>query len=437
MPTETTAPPEKRTIRVDNLARVEGEGALDLTISGGRVIAAHLNIFEPARLFEAFLRGRGYMETPDIVARICGICPIAYQMSAVHAIENAFGVTVGGQLRALRRLIYCGEWIESHALHVVMLHAPDFLGYPDAIAMARDHGDRVREGLALKKTGNEILRCLGGREIHPVNVRPGGFYRIPQRAELAPIAESLKAARDRAIALVRWVADFPFPDFERDYEFVALRHPHEYPFNEGRIVSNRGIDIDIAQYESEFEERQVAHSTALHSLIKRRGAYLCGPLARYALNFDRLPAVARELAAEAGLGPACKNPFRSIVVRAIEIVFACEEALRIIAAYEPPDASAAPIEPRARIGFGSTEAPRGMCWHRYAFAADGTIKAARIVPPTAQNQPSIEADLMAVTIPLVAESDEFIRSRCEQSIRNHDPCISCSTHFLNLSVHRI
>jgi sulfhydrogenase subunit alpha len=436
MPTDPTTPAVTRTIRVENLARVEGEGALDLTISDGRVVAAALNIFEPARLFEALLRGRGYMETPDIVARICGICPIAYQMSAVHAIEHAFGVTVGGQLRALRRLIYCGEWIESHALHVVMLHAPDFLGYPDAVAMARDHGDKVRNGLALKKAGNEILRFLGGREIHPVNVRPGGFYRVPRRAEFAPLAENLKDARDKAIDLVRWVARFPFPDLERDYEFVALCHDDEYPFNEGRIVSSRDIDLDIADYETTFEERQVAHSTALHSHIKGRGAYLCGPLSRYALNFDHLPAAVQGLAAEAGLGAVCRNPFQSIIIRAIETVYACEEALRLIAAYEPPEAASVPITPRAATGFGCTEAPRGICWHRYTFDADGTIKAARIVPPTSQNQPSIEADLVAVATPLVAQPDDIIRARCEQSIRNYDPCISCSTHFLKLTVHR-
>ena len=278
-----------KTIRVDYLARVEGEGALDLQVSDGRVTSAQLKIFEPPRFFEAFLRGRGYAETPDIVSRICGICPIAYQMSAVHAIEDAFGAKVDGQLRALRRLIYCGEWIESHALHVVMLHAPDFLGFPDAIQMARDHGDAVRNGLALKKTGNELMRVLGGREIHPVNVKAGGFHRVPTRAELAPTAENLKRAHDLAIGLVRWVATFPFPNFARDYEFVALRHSDEYPFNEGRVVSNRDIDIDIRDYETEFEERHVAHSTALHSAVKRRGAYLVGPLARYALNFDRLP----------------------------------------------------------------------------------------------------------------------------------------------------
>jgi len=425
-----------RTIRVGYLARVEGEGALDLHISDGRLARAELRIFEPPRLFEALLRGRSYIETPDIIARICGICPIAYQMSAVHAIENAFGVTVGGQLRALRRLIYCGEWIESHALHVVMLHAPDFLGYPDAIAMARDYGDAVRSALALKKTGNELLRLLGGREIHPVNVRPGGFYRVPERSEFRPITEQLMDARDRAIDLVRWVATFPFPDFERDYEFIALRHADEYPFNEGRIVSNRDLDIDIADYDSEFEERHVAHSTALHSLLKRRGAYLVGPLARYALNFDRLPAAIQALAAEVGLADGCQNPFRSIVVRALEIVFACEEALRLIGMYERPEEASVQIEPRAAVGFGCTEAPRGICWHRYEFEADGTIRTARIVPPTSQNQLSIEADLIAVAAPLVSEPDDVIRGRCEQSIRNYDPCISCSTHFLKLSVRR-
>jgi coenzyme F420-reducing hydrogenase alpha subunit len=427
---------ETRTIRVDNLARVEGEGALDLHFANGRLSSAQLNIFEPPRLFEAVLRGRGHMETPDIVARICGICPIAYQMSAVQAIENAFGVTVDGQLRALRRLIYCGEWIESHALHVVMLHAPDFLGFPDGIAMAREHGDMVRSALALKKTGNELLRLLGGREIHPVNVRPGGFYRVPQRTELAPIAEKLKVTHEQAVALVRWVATFPFPDFERDYEFVALRCGGEYPLNEGRIVSSRGLDIAIAEYDSEFEERQVAHSTALHSVIRRRGAYVVGPLARYALNFERLPESVRALAAEAGLGAVCHNPYRSIVVRALEIVFACEEAMRVIAGYEPPSEPFVAIEPRAGVGFGCTEAPRGICWHRYEFEADGSIKSVRIVPPTSQNQPSMEADLAAIAMPLAAEPDDVIRHECERSIRNYDPCISCSTHFLKLSVRR-
>ena len=425
-----------KSILVDYLARVEGEGALDLQVSDGRVTSAQLKIFEPPRFFEAFLRGRGYAEVADIVARICGICPIAYQMGAVHAIENVFGAKVDGQLRALRRLIYCGEWIESHGLHVVMLHAPDFLGFPDGIAMARDHGAMVKNGLAIKKAGNEIMQLLGGREIHPVSVKAGGFHRVPTRAELNALAEKLKHARDLAVGLARWVALFPFPDFEQDYEFVALRHPDEYPFNEGRLVSSRGLDIDIADYDNEFEERHVAHSTALHSVLKRRGAYLVGPLARYALNFDLLPASVQALARDTGMGPVCKNPFRSIVVRAIEIVYAFEEALRIIADYERPAEPSVKLEPRAGVGFGCTEAPRGICWHRYELEADGTIKTARIVPPTSQNQPSIEADLKDVATSILDQPDDVIRHRCEQSIRNYDPCISCSTHFLKLSINR-
>lgn len=425
-----------KTIRVEYLARVEGEGALDLEISEDRVDSATLRIFEPPRFFEAFLRGRSYSEIPDIVSRICGICPVAYQMSAVHAIESAFGVKVEGSLRALRRLLYCGEWIESHALHVVMLHAPDFLGFPDAITMARKHGDAVRDGLALKKVGNQLMSVLGGREVHPINVRPGGFYRVPTRTELASLGEALERARVLAERLVHWVASFPFPDFEQNYEFVALRHGGEYPMNEGRLVSNRGLDIDIRDYEMEFEERQVPHSTALHSVLRRRGAYLVGPLARYALNFDQLPGTVQKLAKDVGMEPTCTNPFRSIVVRALEILYACEEALRLIADFQSAEQAALPLQPRAGVGFGCTEAPRGICWHRYDFQDDGTLSKARIVPPTSQNQPRIEADLKAVATEVLHEPDDVIRSRCEQAIRNYDPCISCSAHFLRLSVKR-
>jgi len=425
-----------KTIRVDTIARIEGESGLDLRIRDGRVTAARLTIFEPPRLFEALLRGRGFAEAPDITARICGICPIAYQMSSVQAMEDAFGVTVGGQLRALRRLIYCGEWIESHALHVVMLHAPDFLGYQDGIQMAAKHGDAVRGGLALKKAGNDLMCLLGGREIHPVNVRVGGFYRVPDRKEFAPVTEQLKRARDLAVATLRWVTQFPFPDYERDYEFVALRHNDEYPITEGRIVSNRGLDIAIADYASEFEERHVAHSTSLQAVLKRRGSCLVGPLARYNLNFDRLPPDVQTLAREAGLGPVCRNPFQSIIVRAVELAYACDEALRLIAAYEKPPAPTVPMQPRAGVGHGCTEAPRGLIYHRYELADDGSIRAARIVPPTSQNQLSIEEDLCEVATRALDLSDDALRDRCEQAIRNYDPCISCSCHFLRLAVHR-
>lgn len=425
-----------RTIEVDYLARVEGEGAIHVTVKGNKVQDVKLKIFEPPRLFEAFLRGRSYTEAPDITARICGICPIAYQMSAVHAMEDAFGIKVDGQLRALRRLIYCGEWIESHALHVYMLHAPDFLGYPDAIQMAKDNLHVVRRALQLKKTGNELVALLGGREIHPINVRVGGFYKVPTKSQLASFVPRLEWARDAAVETVRWVATFRFPKFEQDYEFVALRHSDEYPFNEGRLVSNRGLDIPIRDYENHFLEEHLPYSTALHSVLKERGAYFVGPLARYNLNFDCLTPLAQEAARSAGLGPECRNPFKSIIARSVEIVYACDEALRIISEYEMPEKPTVEVQPRASRGCGCTEAPRGILYHRYRIDDNGTILGAKIVPPTSQNQKAIESDLRAFVSKNLKLSQEKLTWQCEQAVRNYDPCISCSTHSLKLVLER-
>jgi len=425
-----------RTIKVDILARVEGEGGLYIKLKGDQVQDVKLKIYEPPRFFEALLRGRNFAEAPDITARICGICPVAYQMSAVHAMEDAFGVKVDGQLRALRRLLYCGEWIESHTLHVYMLHAPDFLGYQDVIQLAKDHPAVVQRALQLKKTGNEIVTLLGGREIHPINVRVGGFYKLPTRSEFAALAERLKWARDAALETVRFVASLPFPDFERDYIFVALRHPDEYPFNDGRLVSNGGLDIPISEYEANFVEEHVEHSNALHSVLKQHGAYFVGPLARYSLNFDRLSPLAQEAAREAGLAPVCRNPFKSIIVRSVEIVYACDEALRIIEQYERPEKPAIEIHPRAATGYGCTEAPRGILYHRYRLDEEGAILEAKIVPPTSQNQKTIEQDLGQFVPKFLKLPEEDLRWQCEQAVRNYDPCISCATHCLRVEIDR-
>jgi len=425
-----------RTIKVNYLARVEGESALKVVIRDGAVHSAELNIFEPPRFFEAFLRGRSFAEAPDITSRICGICPVAYQMSAVNAMENALGVEVDGSLRALRRLLYCGEWIESHTLHIYMLHAPDFLGYAGAIDMARDHGDSLRRGLALKKVGNDIMTLIGGREIHPINVRVGGFYRTPGRGELQTLVEPLRRARDAALETVRWVAGFDFPDCERDYEFVALRHPREYPLTGGRIVSNHGLDILPGEFEEHVEETHVPRTNALQSHIRGRGAYLTGPLARYSLNFDQLSLLAQETARSAGLGPVCTNPYRSIIVRAVEVLYACDESLRIIAEWEEPQRPAVTVAARPGTGCAATEAPRGLLYHRYRLEGDGSIAEARIVPPTSQNQASIENDLKALIGKWLDLPDPALRERCEQTVRNYDPCISCATHFLQMEVDR-
>lgn len=427
---------ERRQIKIDYMARVEGEGALDIVIDGGKVSDVKLKIFEPPRFFEAFLRGRSFREAPDITARICGICPVAYQMSAVHAMEDACGVTIDGPIRELRRLLYCGEWIESHVLHIYMLHAPDFLGKHNVVEVANEHPDIVERGLRLKKTGNAIVSLLGGREIHPINVRVGGFYKIPSNQDFAKLAEQLKVARDDAVATIQWVSGFDFPDFDQDYELVSLSHPNEYPFNEGRIISNRGLDIDVREYHEHFEEHHVEHSTALHCRLKARGNYKVGPLARYSLHFDKLPASVQQAAKDAGLATTCTNPFKSIIVRAVETLYAVDEALCIIAALERPERPFVEVEPRAGTGLAATEAPRGMLHHTYRIDADGNIEFAQIIPPTSQNQATIENDLRSFIAPRIALPDDKLQWQCEQAVRNYDPCISCSTHFLKMTVER-
>jgi len=425
-----------RTIKVDFLARVEGEGALTIRYKGNEVKDVALRIFEPPRFFEAFLRGRAAAEAPDITARICGICPVAYQMSACHAIERALGVRVEGPLRELRRLLYCGEWIESHVLHTFMLHAPDFLGYEDALRMAADHPDWVKRGLRMKKAGNAIVSVVGGREIHPINVRVGGFYRVPTSAELEALLPELEWGRDAAQASIQWMAGFDFPDFEREYNFVALRHPTEYPFNEGRVVSSRGLDIDVSEYEEHFKEQHVEHSNALHSVHDGSSDYHVGPLARFNLNFDRLTPGAQAAARAVGLVPPVRNPFKSLVVRAVETLYAFEEALRIIESWRQPPQPAVDIVWRAGTGAAATEAPRGLLYHRYQFDAQGILEAAKIVPPTSQNQRCIETDLRTIAPSLLALSQEEATWRAEQTVRNYDPCISCATHFLRLEIER-
>ncbi|WP_432038311.1 Ni/Fe hydrogenase subunit alpha [Streptomyces cucumeris] len=443
-----------RVLRLDALARVEGEAALHLVLHDGTVEEARLRIYEPPRFFEAFLIGRGHREPPDITARICGICPVAYQMTSCQAIERACGVTVGGPLAELRRLLYFGEWIESQSLHIHLLHAPDFLGHPSAVELARDQRAAVERGLRIKQAGNAIMEQLGGRAIHPINVRLGGFYRVPAPEELVPLGERLRRAHDDALETVRWVAGFDFPETVYDGPLLALQDPGRYAIDSGTpavMAAGTGPDATSVrtflteEFDQHVVERQVPHSTALVSELDGRH-YLTGSLARYAVSGRWLHPSALDAARSAGLGEpsagaVCRNPFRSIVVRAVEVVHALAEALLIVEAYEPPDRPHIEVPPRRATGCAATEAPRGLLYHRYAMDADGNLTAARIVPPTAQNQAAIEDDLRRqlqsrLNVPGEPAGQEELTDLCERAVRNHDPCISCSAHFLDLTVER-
>jgi coenzyme F420-reducing hydrogenase alpha subunit len=423
---------------VGHLTRVEGEGSLTVRLVGNDVVEARLGIFEAPRYFERLIVGRTPNEVIDIVARICGICPVAYQMSAVHAFEALAGIGVDAQIRALRRLFYCGEWIESHALHVYMLHAPDFLGYDSVIELARDHRELVERALALKRTGNRLVALLGARPIHPLSVRLGGFSRIPRADELRELRPALAEAIEIAEATVDFVTSLSAPSFAREPRLVSLRHPSEYPMNEGRIVSTDGLDIAQGEWEAAFEEDQVAWSNALHARTKAGEVYLLGPTARLTLNADRLHPRASAALTRTGLADEIRrNPFWSIAARAVELVQATAEALDIIDSFHPAATGPAPLTPPQvppGVTGWATEAPRGLLFHRYEMDEHGLVKSARIVPPTSQNQAAIEADIVAFAPAVLSLPYDEATHRLEQLIRSYDPCISCATHFLDLRV---
>ena len=425
-----------RVLQVGTLARVEGEGAMRIAFEGADVADVQLRIYEPPRFYEAFLRGRAHTEPPDITARICGICPVAYQTSACWAIEDACGVSVPEEVRLMRRLLYCGEWIESHALHIFLLHAPDFLGYPSAIDMAADHRPLVEKALRMKKAGNHLIKILGGRPIHPVSVRVGGWSRAPRASELREHRAALAEGLEIALETVGIVSGFTMPPFAREPRLVSLKHAAEYPYNDGRIVSSDGIDLAPTSWRDAFEEFQVEGSNALHARsIDGKGVYLLGPAARVTLAGDQLHPLAKEALAASGYAELIRtNVYASIVARAVELVHAFAEALDIIDAYRPPSEPLVPWQRRPGVAAWATEAPRGLLFHRYEVDEAGRIRAAQIVPPTSQNQAAIEADLVVAAKEVLELPHDAATLRLEQMIRSYDPCISCATHFLDLRI---
>ncbi len=415
-------------IKVDYLARVEGEGGIDVRVVDGRVEDIKVNIFEPPRFFQGFLVGRKFDDVPDITARICGICPVSHMMASIQAIEDALGVVPSPQVRDLRSLLTLSQFIQSHTLHIYMLQLPDYLGYESVIAMAGDYGPVVKRALRMKRVANDFTALIGGREIHPVTAVVGGFTRIPTREELLRIKSSLLSIKEDALETVKLVSTLQLPDFNPDTEHVALYDPEEYPVNGRRLRSTKGLDIDIEEYRTHIKERQVEHSNTLHSYIEGRGSFLVGPLARINLNHERLSPDAQEALHMTGLRLPCFNPFAGVLARAVEIVHAIDESVRIIDRLEPQPEPAASVVPKVGTGYGVSEAPRGVLYHSYRFDSEGMVSKADIVPPTAHNLSNMERDLWAFVPSVLSLTQEEATLRCEMVIRNYDPCISCSCH---------
>jgi sulfhydrogenase subunit alpha len=424
-------------ITVEHLARVEGHGGITVELDGGRAAAVRFDIFEGARLLEGLVRGRCAADISQILSRICAICSVSHSLTSLKATETAFEVKVSPQTDLLRDLLYRGETIQSHALHLFCLAAPDYLGYPSAIALAADHPDAVRLGLRLKKLGNSMQEAIGGRAVHPVNAVLGGFGRLPSEDQLIALRTGLLKAAGDCQAMIDLIASLPAADFCRsETVFAAMRSPGDYGYylgDEVVVLSNGTREtIPSAGYRSLTSERAVPHSHAKHSMFNGR-PFMVGALARVMSNPEGLTPRAAEAMRKLGLTLPSGNPMDNNKAQAVELVQDVEYSLGIVErllreglADERPVA----VRPRAGAGTAITEAPRGLLIHSYTYDDEGKIAAADVITPTALNAASIENHLRLAVDQSPDQDVPALRKKLEMIARAYDPCISCSVHVI-------
>lgn len=427
---------KKIDIDVHHITRVEGHGNIVLKASDGTIEKLEWQVPEAPRFFEAMVRGRLWSAIQVIVSRICGICSVSHSLAAVNAIEDAMGVPVSEQTNKLRMLAHYGEQLQSHILHVGYLVAPDLLGAKSVVPLASSHPDAVKTIIAIHRVANQWIELVGGRATHPVSFKIGGFGKLPTENELKELKKSL----ENTIPKLETAADLVLnlagnlPDFERETEYIALVEPGRYPFYHGHIGSTdiSGM-VDIHEFESVVNEYVSPQSTAKWTKW-HRDSYAVGALARYNLNADHLLPLATKTANAFGLKRGCCNPYMNSVVQVVESVHVVERALRFIdeiltAGIKPETPN---VVPKAGVGVGVVEAPRGILFHRYAFDDDGRCMSANICIPTNQNHANIQKDFEALVPQIMDRDQEEIRQMLEMLVRSYDPCISCSTHYLDV-----
>jgi sulfhydrogenase subunit alpha len=427
-----TARTDPKKIEVCYVARVEGQADIRVEVANTGETKAEFAVFEPIRFFEAFLAGRKYSEVHEITSRLCGICPIAHQVTALRAVENALKIKVTPQTKALRRLLALSAWIQSHTLSLYFLTAPDYLGFDGAVGMASKYEDAVKQALRLKKLGNDLGEIVGGRAIHPISAVVGGFTKIPNKEDMAQIRQRIKQEKDDIWSTVDLFKSFKYPKISRDTDLVAISSDEEYAVNEGRLKSVKGLDATEDEYRKHIHESEVTHSNTKASLLNEKD-FIVGPLARVSLNYKKLTPDAKKAMEQLDLKLPDSNPFSHIKARVVEVVYSLDECLKIIDTLKL-DVAEQPIQPTigARSeGFALTEAPRGLLYHAYKFDAKGVVQKADLVPPTAHNSASIESSLRALA-PELVKREEDLQLGCEKLVRSYDPCISCSVHVTRL-----
>ncbi|MBM4128598.1 MAG: Ni/Fe hydrogenase subunit alpha [Nitrospira sp.] len=414
-------------LNIDYIARVEGEGSVKLEIEEGTLKDLKLNIWEPPRFFEGFLHKRRFDEVPDIVARICGICPVSHMTTAIRALEKAFGFVPSPEVVKIRKIMALSQIVASHLIHLYMLAFPDYHRLHSVTQMLPGFELEIRRLIKMKEVVNNVTALFGGRPLHPVAMVVGGFTQLPSRDMVGKVIKELESIKDDAVQTLRMVSNLPFPDLTNDSEYVGLHGPSGYAINEGIIVSNDGIKIEEDGYYSVFKEDEVSYSNAKRTHVKGRGSLMVGALARLNLKFEMLHPDAKKAAEEIGFTVPDHNPFHNNIAQAIEIVHGISECMELLDGLNLKDSNI-PLKLREGEGIALTEAPRGLLCHHYVVNRKGIIERANIITPTAHNFMSLEENLRKLIQQYINEEKEEIVLKCEMLVRAYDPCFSCSVH---------
>ncbi|MDR1775618.1 MAG: Ni/Fe hydrogenase subunit alpha [Actinomycetes bacterium] len=418
-------------LNIHHIARIEGHGNVAVEVKNGRLTKVQMQAIEPARFFEAMVKGRTIDEVPIIVSRICGICSPNHTVTSIQALEDAIGLSVSRRTEQLRYLLVYGSYLCNHASHLYLLSGPDFLGLPSVFPLAETAPEVVSRALSLKKLGNDVITAVGGRPVHPVSAVVGGFTDEPSRNHLRRLAARLRAAVREAAATVELFASFDIPEYEPEHEMLALKSEGTYAITRGEVAALRaGWTRPARDYHEFIHETPVASGNAKFS--QTDGApFMAAAIARVNINWAELTPSARVAAAGAGLRAVVRNPFLNNLCQAIEMVDACERCAALCEELAESDGDSKPRDwtvAKAAGGAGATEAPRGTLYHSYRVSKAGKVTAGDVITPTAQNLACLEADLHAFAARITDADPEEFKLRIEQLVRAYDPCLSCAVH---------
>lgn len=410
-------------INIDYVARVEGEASVRFEIKEGRLMDLKLNIWEPPRFFEGFLVGRKYDEVPDIVSRICGICPVSHMTTSIHAIENAVGFVPSPEIKKIRNIMSLSQIAASHVVHLYVLALPDYHG----LTMLSGLENEIKRLLRLKEALNNVTGAIGGRPLHPVSMIVGGFTKVPSGQEIGRLIKQLESVKADALETVKMVSQLKYPALQSSTEYAALVSEDEYAVNEGKISTNSGILFGLERYSAYFSEEEVSYSNAKRTILRGKGSVMVGALARHNIKFGMLHNKAKKAADLIGFKPIHINPYFNIIAQAIEIVhciWRCIELLESLTLKE----TLMPVKIREGSGAAATEAPRGLLYHQYELNRTGVIEKANLVTPTVYNFLSLEENLRTLINNNTDKPVEELTLLCEMLLRAYDPCFSCSVH---------